>query len=178
MAGMFDDLIPQQPVAASAPAQPVGAPAGGMFDDLIPQAAPAASALTVHGSPQSAGDALDMVEGTGTAAYDTGAPENGATVGDRARNLGGMAVAALDGAANSVPFTDRAAALAAAVTGLGGKFGDYSGNLAQLRGEEGAAMAAHPGAALTGELVGGAALPIGAVGCSATIRMVRQRQSG
>ena len=164
MAGMFDDLIPQQPVAASAPAQPAGAPAGGMFDDLIPQAAPAASALTVHGSPQSAGDALDMVEGTGTAAYDTGAPENGATVGDRARNLGGMAVAALDGAANSIPFTDRAAALAATVTGLGGKFGDYSGNLAQLRGEEGAAMAAHPGAALTGELVGGAALPIGAVG--------------
>ena len=167
MAGMFDDLIPQQPVAASASVQPVGAPAGGMFDDLIPQAAPTASALTVHGSPQSAGDALDMVEGTGTAAYDTGAPENGATIGDRARNLGGMAVAALDGAANAVPFTDRLAAAAAAATGLGGKFGDYSGNLAQLRGEEGAAMAAHPNAAVAGGLVGGAAVPVPALGAVA-----------
>ena len=165
MANFFDQFD-DAPAPAAVVAQPQAAPAANFFDqfDAPAQAAPTASALTVHGSPQSAGDALDMVEGTGTAAYDTGAPENGATIGDRARNLGGMAVAALDGAANSIPFTDRAAALAATVTGLGGKFGDYSGNLAQLRGEEGAAMAAHPGAALTGELVGGAALPVGAVG--------------
>ena len=152
---------------AAAPAAPAAAAAAPQMRLVPVDDDPFASSqapLTVKGSPQSAGDALDMVEGTGTAAYDTGAPENGATIGDRARNLGGMAVAALDGAANSIPFTDRAAALAATVTGLGGKFGDYSGNLAQLRGEEGAAMAAHPGAALTGELVGGAALPIGAVG--------------
>ena len=161
----FDDAPAPPPVGV----QPQAAPAANFFDqfDTPAQAAPAASALTVHGSPQSAGDALDMVEGTGTAAYDTGAPENGATVGDRARNLGGMAVAALDGAANAVPFTDRLAAAAAAATGLGGKFGDYSGNLAQLRGEEGAAMAAHPNAAVAGGLVGGAAVPVPALGAVA-----------
>jgi hypothetical protein len=168
MANFFDQFD-DAPAPAAAVAQPQTAPAANFFDqfDAPVQAAPVASALTVHGSPQSAGDALDMVEGTGTAVYDTGAPENGATIGDRARNLGGMAVAALDGAANAVPFTDRIAAAAAAATGLGGKFGDYSGNLAQLRGEEGAAMAAHPNAAVAGGLVGGAAVPVPALGAVA-----------
>ena len=169
MAGMFDDLIPDQaaPAAQGAVPQPVAAaPAGGgLFDDLIPQASAGQPApLTIQGSPQSAGDALDMVEGTGTAAYNTGAPEGGATYGDRVRNLGGAVAAGLDSAAGAVPFTDRLAALAAAGTGIGGKFGDYSGNLAQLRGEEGATMDAHPTAALVGSLAGGAMLPAGVVG--------------
>ncbi len=105
-----------------------------------------------------------MVEGTGTAAYDTGGPEDGLTPLQRAKQLPGAAVAAADGFANSIPFTDRAAAAAAAATGLGGTFGDYSGNLAQLRKEEGAAMDAHPVAATAGELAGGAAIPVGEVG--------------
>ncbi len=165
--GIFDDLIPAQPVAAAptggAPATaPGAAPSGGLFDDLIPTAAPATSPASA--GPQSAGDALDMVEGTGTAAYDTGGPEDGLTPLQRAKQLPGAAVAAADGFANSIPFTDRAAAAAAAATGLGGTFGDYSGNLAKLRGEEGAAMAAHPAAATAGELAGGAAIPVGEVG--------------
>ena len=165
--GLFDDLIPAQPVAAAptggAPGTaPGAAPSGGLFDDLIPTAAPATSAASA--GPQSAGDALDMVEGTGTAAYDTGGPEDGLTPLQRAKQLPGAAVAAADGFANSIPFTDRAAAAAAAATGLGGTFGDYSGNLAQLRKEEGAAMDAHPVAATAGELAGGAAIPVGEVG--------------
>ena len=171
MAGMFDDLIPAQPAPAAAPVGPAPAPGGpppsaGMFDDLIPSPAPAATAAASAG-PQSAGDALDMVEGTGTAAYDTG-PGDGLTPWQRAKQLPGMAVAAADGFANAVPFTDRAAAAAAAATGLGGKFGDYSGNLAQLRGEEGAAMNAHPAVAKAGELAGGTALALAIPGSAAT----------
>ena len=163
MANFFDQFD------APAAAQPQAAPAANFFDQFDGPAQPATVApLTIQGSPQSAGDALNMVEGTGSAAYDTGPAESGATYGDRLRNLGGMAVAGLDGIANSVPFTDRLAALAAAGTGIGGKFGDYSGNLAQLRGEEGAAMDAHPGAALAGSIAGGAAVPLPALGAVAS----------
>lgn len=169
--GMFDDLIPAQPATAApgggAPATVSGtAPAGGggLFDDLIPTAAPGATpAAAAVAGPQSAGEALDMVEGTGSAAYDTG-PGDGLTPWQRVKQLPGAAVAAADGFANSIPFTDRLAAGAAAATGLGGKFGDYSGNLAQLRKEEGDAMAAHPVAATVGEVAGGAAIPVGEVG--------------
>ncbi len=162
MAGMFDDLIPAQPGLP----QSAVAPAAGMFDDLIPQAAGQSAPLTIKGSPQSAGDALDMVEGTGDAAYATPADPT-ATPGQRLRSLPGALVAGLDSAAGTVPFTDRLAAAAAAGTGLGGRFGDYSGNLAELRAEEGAAMAEHPTAATVGGLAGGALVPVPALGAVA-----------
>ena len=156
MAGLFDDLIPAPAGASPAVANP--ATAAGLFDDLVPQGAPP---LTIQGAAQpptaaSTPDSFDP-EGTGQANYDTPADPT-ATPMQRLKTLPAATVAGLDGFANSVPFTDRIAAGAASATGLGGTFGDYSGNLAQLHSEEGSAMAAHPAAATAGMLAGGAAL--------------------
>lgn len=151
--GLFDDLIPGQPAAApsgtpaAAPAGP-GSPGGasapaGLFDDLIPATPTSAATASVPPLVDEFGRPMGTDE------------TNAALQKDDA--LGSL-VAAGDGIANLVPFSDRAAALAAAGTGIGGKFGDYSGNLAQLRKEEGEAMAAHPGMATASGVAGGVAL--------------------
>lgn len=71
-------------------------------------------------------------------------------------------------AANGMTFglADRLAAAAGAVTGIGGKAGDYAGNLKneQARTEEFATE--HPVANIAANVAGGVAVPLGAVGAA------------
>jgi hypothetical protein len=71
--------------------------------------------------------------------------------------------------ANGVTFglMDRGAAAAGAATGIGGKFGDYSGNLEAQRNETDAFHNDSPITSTATNIVGSAALPIGAFGAAA-----------
>lgn len=71
--------------------------------------------------------------------------------------------------ANGVTFglMDRGAAAAGAVTGIGGKFGDYAGNLEAQRAETDTFHKEHPIISTGTNLVGGAVVPLGAVGAIA-----------
>jgi hypothetical protein len=72
-------------------------------------------------------------------------------------------------AANGMTFglADRFAAGMGAATGIGGKSGDYAGNLADERAKTGAFEAEHPIASTVTNIAGGAAVPIGAFGAAA-----------
>ncbi len=85
--------------------------------------------------------------------------------------LADQADAFVRGAANAVTFgfADRLAAAAGAATGIGGKRGDYEGNLAAQRAFDKANLEEHPVASIGGALAGGAALPIGAAAQAATL---------
>ncbi len=91
-------------------------------------------------------------------------PKTGSTLADQAD-------AFVRGAANALTFgfADRLAAGAGAATGIGGKFGDYSGNLAAQRGLDKANLKEHPVASIGGAVAGGMALPIGAASQAATL---------
>ena len=159
MAGLFDDLIPASSApaaAAPAPASAVPQGSGGLFDDLIPTQPATAAPLTIKGSPQSAGDALDMVEGTGTDAYNTGPSENGATVGQRAATLAGNVNNFVRATANAVPLVgglaDKLDAATSAALG-----GSYAGSLAQQQAQDQQFAQQNPVAAGTAGLLGAGA---------------------
>jgi hypothetical protein len=71
--------------------------------------------------------------------------------------------------ANGVTFglMDRAASAAGAATGIGGKFGDYSGNLEAQRAETDTFHKEHPIISTGTNIVGSAVVPLGAVGAIA-----------
>jgi len=85
--------------------------------------------------------------------------------------LADTADAFVRGAANALTFgfADRLAAGAGALTGIGGKFGDYEGNLAAQRALDKANLEEHPVASIGGALAGGAALPVGAAAQAPTL---------
>jgi hypothetical protein len=70
--------------------------------------------------------------------------------------------------ANGLPFTDRIAAAGGAATGIGGNFGDYSGNLERERARNKALEESAPLANTAAHFVGGSLILIGAVGAAAT----------
>ncbi|MDN5006424.1 hypothetical protein ACFQZO_37055, partial [Bradyrhizobium sp. GCM10027634] len=72
-------------------------------------------------------------------------------------------------AANGMTFglADRFAAGMGAATGIGGKSGDYAGNLAAERAKTGSFETEHPIASLATNLAGGAVVPLGAFGAAA-----------
>lgn len=79
----------------------------------------------------------------------------------RTGTIGETVDAAVRGAANALTFgfADRLAAGAGAATGIGGKQGDYEGNLAQQRAIDAANMKEHPVATIGGEVAGALAAP-------------------
>lgn len=76
--------------------------------------------------------------------------------------LADTADAFVRGAANAIPFMDRITAALGAATGIGGKFGDYEGNLEAQRAQDKANLEEHPVASIGGAVVGGLMLPVGA----------------
>jgi hypothetical protein len=91
--------------------------------------------------------------------------------GDQMRHVGGAIDSVVRSLANGIPFMDRIAAAGGAATGIGGKFGDYSGNLEAQRAEDKKLADAAPGVDTpvgrvsldsVGHLVGGALVPMGA----------------
>ena len=77
--------------------------------------------------------------------------------------------ATVRGLANAIPFMDRFSAAMGAATGIGGEFGEYSKNLEKQRAIDKANLQEHPIATIGGELAGGFAIPLGAVGKAATL---------
>jgi hypothetical protein len=85
--------------------------------------------------------------------------------------IGNVANSAVRSLANGIPFMDRIAAAGGATTGIGGKFGDYSGNLEAQRAADKDLSENAPGVDTrfgrisldtAGHLVGGALVPVGA----------------
>ena len=164
MAGMFDDLIPQQPVAASAPVQPVWAPAGGMFDDLIPQAAagqPAPLNIPVPVGPPST-DPTDNPNGDGLTQDQIDAAVQARFAKAGAQGQANLAAApgyvnnVVRATANAVPIVgglaDKLDAATSAALG-----GSYQGSLAQQQTQDQQFAQQNPVAATTAGLVGGGA---------------------
>ncbi len=63
-------------------------------------------------------------------------------------------------------LADRFSAGMGALTGIGGTAGDYAGNLKQQQAATREAASSHPVASIAGEMIGGAALPLGAAGAA------------
>ncbi len=108
-------------------------------------------------APTGAGAALDQVEGTGTAAYNTGAPEDGLTPLQRLQGMPALGVNMLSEAAKGVPelgaaVNPLAARLASAVTGRSLDDTTATGNALSGQFE-----ADHPGLTMASRLAGGAA---------------------
>src|SRR5258708_10312010 len=96
------------------------------------------------------------------------APAPEMSYGDQMRHVGGAVDNAVRSIANGIPFMDRIAAAGGAATGIGGKFGDYSGNLEAQRGEDKKLEEASPVLNTAGHIVGGALVPLVAVATAAT----------
>lgn len=96
---------------------------------------------------------------------------------NRMREDASVIDAIMRGAADtaSFGFADEIAAALGAATGIGGTFGDYSGNLDAQRTVDARDAAFNPGARLTGQLAGGAATGAGLArtGLSATANAAR-----
>ena len=88
--------------------------------------------------------------------------------GDQMHNALGAIDNSIRAVANGIPFMDRIAAAGGAMTGVGGKFGDYSGNLEQERARNKTLEETAPIANTAAHLVGGAMVPMGAIGAAAT----------
>lgn len=144
MAGLFDDLIPGSSVQQAAPKT-------GLFDDLIPQAKPAAATPAIK--PQH--PAFDPANVPG------GVPGYDAKTGmvSQPAPLSRSIDSAVRGAADALTFglADEIAAAGGAATGIGGTFGDYSGNLERQRAENKIRSAEDPISSTAG-MLGGAAL--------------------
>jgi hypothetical protein len=89
--------------------------------------------------------------------------------GEQMRRVGGAVDNTVRSLANGIPFMDRIAAAGGAATGIGGKFGDYSGNLEAQRGEDKKLEEASPVLNTAGHIVGGALVPMGAAAKVATL---------
>ena len=84
-------------------------------------------------------------------------------IGDRLRHAGSAIDDSVRAIANGIPFMDRIAAAGGAATGIGGTFGDYSGNLARQRAEDERLQKEAPAANTLAHLAGGAlTVPLGA----------------
>jgi len=83
----------------------------------------------------------------------------------------GKVDAAVRGVADGLTlgFSDEISAGLGAATGIGGTFGDYSGNLAAQRGRDQSDERTSGGVRLAGQLAGGIALPLGAARNGATL---------
>lgn len=91
------------------------------------------------------------------------------TWGDRFRHAGSAIDDSVRAIANGIPFMDRVAAAGGAATGIGGTFGDYSGNLERQRGEDERLQREAPAANTLAHVAGGAlgtmaAAPLAAAG--------------
>ena len=118
---------------------------------------------------------LATLEGT---AHPLVAAHTEMSYGDQMRHVGGLVDSAVRSLANGVPFMDRIAAAGGAATGIGGKFGDYSGNLEAQRAEDKKLSENAPGVDTpvgrvsldtAGHLAGGALVPLGAAAKVATL---------
>ncbi|WP_038950369.1 hypothetical protein [Bradyrhizobium genomosp. III] len=119
-------------------------------------AAPAALAMSIDANGQPTGVDLSQPDA---------APNLSA--GEKTKRAFGVLDDTVRSVANGIPFADRFAAGMGALTGIGGEFGDYSGNLAKQRGEDKRLQEAAPIANAAGNLVGSALLPVGVVGAAA-----------
>ena len=160
MAGLFDDLIPADPSAAppltvQGPGNVQAAPvaAAGPVDPNA-QGAPAQAAAADPNSPQT-GLFDDLIP------QDPGILQH---VLNAASRVPGNLSDKLNNIADGIPFSDRARAAVQAATGLGGTFGDYSGDLAATQAAAAQRMQSNPASAIMGQVLGGSMLPIGAVG--------------
>ena len=117
-----------------------------------------------------------MGSGADSAADKLSAPEM--SYGDQMRHVGGAVDSVVRSLANGIPFMDRIAAAGGAATGIGGKFGDYSGNLEAQRGEDKKLADNAPGVDTpvgrisldsAGHLIGGALTPLGSAAKAATL---------
>lgn len=86
--------------------------------------------------------------------------------GEQMSRVGGAIDSGVRAVANGIPFMDRIAAAGGAATGIGGTFGDYSGNLERQRGEDKKLEEAAPIANTAGHFIGGALVPMGALGAA------------
>ena len=128
--------------------------------------ASSAPPLTIQGPGNTpAPDSFDP-EGTGAGNYDPNAqmPGNAPTPGDPGvmqhvlnaasrvpQNLSDK----LNNMADGIPFADRARAAVQAATGVGGAFGDYSGNLVADHAAQAQRMQDNPASAIMGQVTGG-----------------------
>lgn len=148
MAGLFDDLIPAKPSGAA------GAPAGngGLdFSDLVPGSSPQKGVL-----PE-----ITITK--------PGAPNPEQQVGiSRSGGWGDTADAAIRGVADMMTFGlgDEISAALGAATGIGGKYGDYAGNLAAQRAVDASDAENQPAARIGGQVLGAVAMPGGALSSS------------
>jgi hypothetical protein len=120
------------------------------FDDLVP---PSASASVRAMSPEE----MKAIQPTPTV--------------DRGTSIMDKIDAAVRGIADTATFgmADRIAAGLGAATNIGGKFGDYSGNLARERAIDQADESKNAGPRIAGQLVGGLTFPAGAAAEGATL---------
>ncbi len=86
---------------------------------------------------------------------------------EQASRFGHDFLAATDRVGANIPFADRISAGLEAATGVGGKFGDYSGNLAAERARTAKAAEENPGIEAGASIVGSSLLPVPAVGWAA-----------
>jgi hypothetical protein len=115
--------------------------------------------------PASNYDAMGNATG---ATSDEQAPSPQMSYGDQMHHALGAIDNTVRAVSNGIPFMDRIAAAGGAATGIGGKFGNYSGNLERERARNKEMEDAHPIASTAAHLVGGAMVPMGAVGAAAT----------
>jgi hypothetical protein len=120
------------------------------FDDLVP---PSASASVRAMSPEE----MKAIQPTPTV--------------DRGTSIMDKIDAAVRGIADTATFgmADRIAAGLGAATNIGGKSGDYSGNLARERAIDQADESKNAGPRIAGQLVGGLTFPAGAAAEGATL---------
>ncbi|PAY07190.1 hypothetical protein CK489_15430 [Bradyrhizobium sp. UFLA03-84] len=126
-----------------------------------PKAGPTPAPTTGEDVP--AYDAMGNATGMTTQAV---APSQ-MSYGDQMGHTLGAVDSGVRAVANGIPFMDRFAAGMGALTGIGGERGDYSGNLEKQRAEDQRLAEAAPIANTAAHLVGGAMLPLGAVGAAA-----------
>ncbi len=83
---------------------------------------------------------------------------------EQASRFGHDLLSATDRAGANIPFADRISAGLEAATGIGGKFGDYTGNLAAERARTAKAAEENPGIEAGAGVVGSSLFPVPAVG--------------
>jgi hypothetical protein len=144
--------------ASDAPGKPVTDPKllallDGDHRPMAPEAMPAGFAIDGNGQP---------------IPIDLASPDRlpNQTAGDKAMGALGVIDSGVRAVANGIPFMDRIAAAGGAATGIGGKFGDYSGNLAAQRAEDKKLEEAAPIANTAAHFVGGSLVPMGAAGAA------------
>ncbi len=109
-----------------------------------------------------------MGNATGATSDEQAQPGPQMSYGDQMHHALGAIDNTVRAVGSGIPFMDRIAAAGGAATGVGGNFGDYSGNLERERARNKAMEESAPLANTAAHLVGGAMVPFGAVGAAAT----------